>query len=95
MSIRDDYSFDSVFNEAERLVLDELERQLDQAPASVPRSEECVLDMACYALNLVKPMYRVNLLGRLYADALMRDNAGEIRDAVSRAINQISANPPN
>jgi hypothetical protein len=84
-----------VFNEAERLVLDELERQLAQAPPSVPRSEECVLDMACYALNLVKPMYRVNLLGRLYADALMRDNAGEIRDAVSRAINQISHNPPS
>lgn len=93
MSIRDNYNFDSVFNEAERLVLEELDLQLSKAPASVPRSEECVLDMACYALNLVRPMYRVNLLGRLYADALMRDNAGEIRDAVSRAITQISQNP--
>jgi hypothetical protein len=46
--------------------------------------------MAAYALNHVRPMYRVNLLGRLYADTLMQEHGAEIRSAVQDAIAKIS-----
>ncbi len=95
MGLRERYDFDILVNEAEKMVIDELERQ-----AALPqnqdicRSSDCVLDIAAYALNLVQPLYRANLLGRLYADALDREHAAEIRSAVERAIEKIRSNPP-
>lgn len=84
------YSFEDLTNEAERLVIEELGRQLELAGESVCAEEDCILDMAAYALNHVPPMYRVNLLGRLYADTLMQEHGEEIRAAVQEAIQKIS-----
>ena len=96
MGIRDDYDFSILVNEAERMVADELERQLaDLADPSICVCQECVLDMAAFALNTLKPVYRVSLLGTLYAHALDEnsDYAHEVKGAVATAIGKVSANP--
>lgn len=90
------YDFDILTNEAERLVLAELERQLDARSAeSICLCEDCVLDMAAFALNAVKPLYRVSLLGSMYAAHAMDEEhyANTVRTAVAQAIDKISKNP--
>ena len=89
------YDFDILTNEAERLVLAELEAQLDQRGEGICLCEDCVLDMAAYALNAVKPMYRVSLLGSMYAAHAMDEEAYalQVHSAVTQAIDKISANP--
>ena len=95
MSIRDEYDFEFLVNEAERLVLEQLEKQLMETnSAEVCTCQDCVLDMAAFALNNVKPLYRVSLLGTLYARALEgSEYEQEIASAVTRAISRVSANP--
>lgn len=93
MALRDEYNFEDLKNEAERLVIDELERQLEVAPESVCRTEECILDMAAFALNMVRPMYRVTLLGRLYASNVEEGYVDEVRRAVQKAIQKVNSNP--
>lgn len=94
MALEDIYNLEELTNESERLVFRELERQLEEADEGVCRSRECVLDMAAYALNHVKPMYRANLMGRIYARAQQEERSEEIRRAVAEAIARISENPP-
>lgn len=95
MSLRDAYDFEFLVNEAERLVLDELERQLEQdMDGKICKCEDCVLDMAAYALNNVQPAYRSSLIGRLYSEALGGSNyEEEIAEAVRTAIKKVSENP--
>lgn len=93
MSFRDEYDFDNLVNEAERLVIEEMEKQL-QDRDDVCTCEECTMDIAACALNNVKPYYRVSLMGTLYAHAI--DNteyARKIKKAVSEAIIKIKNNP--
>ncbi len=95
MGIRDDYDFSVLVNEAERLVTDELERKLAElGDASICVCQECVLDMAAFALNALKPAYRATLLGTMYAHA-MDEGAyiDEVKKAVSSAIQKVHANP--
>jgi competence protein ComFB len=93
MSLRDDCDFDSLRNEAERLVVDELERQL-AALDRPPRDAETILDIAALALNHVPPFYNVSLLGKLYAKAIDEtDYAQKARTAVRDAIRKVLANP--
>jgi competence protein ComFB len=90
------YDFSTLDNEAETLVIRELERQLTLPEnEDVCRDEECILDMAAYALNHVTPLYRATLLGRLYASALDQEHAEEVRKAVTEAIEQVRNNPPS
>ena len=91
MKLNERYSFEELVNEAEHLVLDELGRALEAQEDRGWLSENCVLDMAAYALNKVTPMYRVNLLGRLYAHTLRDQHAHEIRSAVAEAITTVKA----
>ncbi len=95
MGIRDDYDFSILTNEAERLVTDELERQLTaRKDESICVCEDCVIDMAALALNSIKPVYRVSLLGTMYAAALDGgEYAEEVRRGVSTAIDRVHANP--
>ena len=96
MALRDEYNFDDLENEAENMVVEELERQLAlEENARVCRTEECVLDMAAYALNHVPPLYRATLLGRVYKPALDEKHYGEVRDAVAEAIRVVRENPPS
>ncbi|TVR86794.1 MAG: competence protein ComFB [Spirochaetaceae bacterium] len=95
MSLIDDFRLEDLVNESERLVLEELEAQLQGlSNSSLCSSTECVLDMAAYALNAVRPMYRVNLMGRIYADAVSDEKRAEVKEAVSRAIEKVRRNPP-
>jgi competence protein ComFB len=51
--------------------------------------------MAAMALNTVKPLYRVSLLGTLYASQAMNEEsyAKSVREAVARAIEKVRKNP--
>ena len=94
MPFKDNYDFDVLKNEAQRLVIDELALQIAERP-ELCLCEECVLDMAALALNAVKPLYRVSLLGTLYTARAMDEAsyAQELRQAVSTAISRVHANP--
>jgi competence protein ComFB len=96
MAIRDEYDFSLLINEAERLVVDELERRLAElADPSICVCQDCVLDMAAFALNSLKPAYRVSLLGTLYAHAIdeTSDYSREVKAVVDAAIQKVHANP--
>jgi len=93
MGLRELCDFDSLRNEAERLVVDELERQLQELDRA-PRDGETILDIAALALNHVPPFYNVSLLGKLYASAIDEtDYAQTVRKAVREAIRKVLANP--
>ncbi len=95
MGFRDEYDFSILQNEAERMVIEELERRLAElADPSICVCQDCVLDMAACALNAVRPIYRVSLLGTMYAHALDGSAYGEeVRKAVDQAIAKIHAKP--
>lgn len=95
MAFTDTYDFDLLKNEAEQLILHELEQQLAAQPEEVCRCNECVVDMAAIALNSVKPLYRFSLLGTLYAAQAMNEQAyaDSVQQAVAVAIEKVRANP--
>jgi len=95
MAIRDEYDFELLVNEAETLVLRELEVQLAEHSEEMCRCNECIVDMAAVALNTVKPLYRFSLLGTLYTSQAMTEQAyaGSIKEAVSAAIQKVRDNP--
>jgi competence protein ComFB len=89
------YDFSELVNEAERLVIEELERQIvERSDQSICLCEDCVMDMAAFALNVVKPSYRVSLMGKLYASSMEDgDYALSVKEAVAKAIDKVHANP--
>jgi competence protein ComFB len=92
MGLRDRYDFENLVNEAETFVLQELEAQLSESPEACT-CQDCVLDMAAYALNHVKPYYRVSLMGSLYAKtANQPDYSLKVRRTVQDAIRKVQAN---
>jgi competence protein ComFB len=95
MAFADLYDFDVLVNEAEKMVIEELGSQLDAYTGDICRCNECVVDMAAVALNAVKPLYRVSLLGTMYASQAMNEAsyAQSIRSEVSRAIEKVRKNP--
>lgn len=92
MGFQEKYDLSLLVNEKERYILNELELQLKARP-EVCRCQDCVLDMMALALNHTKPVYRVTLLGSIYARAEDDDVHQEIVLAVQGAIDKISANP--
>ncbi|MCL2070050.1 MAG: late competence development ComFB family protein [Treponema sp.] len=95
MAFIDDYDFEHLKNEAENLVLKDLGRQLEAFPEPLCKCNDCVLDMAAMALNTVKPLYRVSLLGSLYTASAMDQKAygSSVREAVFGAIEKVRKNP--
>jgi len=95
MALIDEYDFQYLKNEAENLVLKELERQLENFSAPICRCNDCIVDMAAMSLNTVKPLYRDSLLGTLYAATAMNEKeyATSVRDAVFNAIERVRKNP--
>jgi len=95
MAFIDDYNFDLLKNEAEVLVIREVEQQLKSEPEDMCRCNECVVDIAAIALNSVKPLYRFSLLGTLYASQAITEQAyaESIKDAVAKAIVKVKKNP--
>jgi competence protein ComFB len=95
MAFIDTYDFELLKNEAENLVLNELERQLESYEGEICTCNDCVVDMAAIALNSVKPLYRFSILGTLYASQAMSDTEyGEsVKAAVQGAIEKVRENP--
>ena len=95
MALADTYNFDLLKNEAEELVLHELEYQLDALESEICLCNDCVMDMATMALNTVKPKYRFSLLGTLYAAQAMNEQsyADSVQKAVAQAIAKVRSNP--
>ena len=95
MAFTDIYDFFMLKNEAEHLVLHELEKQLGTVTRPICVCNECVVDMAAVALNMVKPKYRFSLLGTLYAAQAMNEQAyaDSVQRAVANAIEKVSNNP--
>jgi competence protein ComFB len=95
MEFKDQYDFGILVNEAERLVVEELGRRLEElADPSICVCQDCVLDMAAFALNTLKPVYRVSLLGTMYAHAMdSGEYAEDVKKAVNTAIMKVHANP--
>jgi competence protein ComFB len=95
MAFADEYDFHMLKNEAEQLVLRELEIQLAAMDRQICQCNECVVDMAAMALNTVTPLYRFSLLGTLYAAQAMNEQAyaDSVQKAVAQAIARVSANP--
>ena len=95
MAIRERYDFDSLTNESEELVVSEIEKQIPAHPELCTCSE-CILDVAAYALNRVRPRYRVSLLDSVYVQPEERSEyLKEIRRAVHDGILKVSINPPH
>jgi competence protein ComFB len=95
MALTDTYNFELLKNEAEKLVLDELEIQLAHANEEICRCNDCVVDMAAMALNNIKPLYRFSILGTLYAAQAKNEPVyvDTIQQAVAQAILKVSSNP--
>ena len=56
--------------------------------------KDCVLDMAAYALNNVKPSYQVSLMGSFSAGSAEEAGyAKEVSRVVREAIEKVRANP--
>ena len=95
MAFIDNYDFEYLKNDAENLVIKELGRQLESYTATICRCNDCVVDMAAVALNTIKPLYRVSLLGSLYTASAMDEKtyATSVREAVYNAIEKVRKNP--
>ena len=95
MAFMDVYSFEFLKNEAEVLVIREVEQQLKSENENMCRCNECVVDVAAIALNNVKPLYRFSLLGALYASQALTEQgyADSVKQAVAQAIVKVKANP--
>jgi len=95
MALIDEYDFHLLKNEAENMVIHEMEHQMKEEPEDVCRCNECIVDIAAVALNTVKPLYRFSLLGTLYASQAMTEQtyADSVKDAVAMAIKKVRENP--
>ncbi|MCL2184895.1 MAG: late competence development ComFB family protein [Treponema sp.] len=95
MALIDEYDFDLLKNEAESLVIREMEQQLNAGHEDICRCNECIVDIAAISLNTVKPLYRFSLLGTLYASQAMTEQAyaDSVKKAVENAIKKVKHNP--
>jgi len=94
MSFLNEYNFDLLKNEAEVMVIREMENQLSKV-TDMCLCNECIVDIAAIALNNVKPLYRFSLLGTLYASQAMTEQtyAESVKTAVADAIVRVKNNP--
>jgi competence protein ComFB len=95
MALIDIDDLDFLKNENEQIVLMELERQLKDFPKYTCTCKECILDIMALALNSIKPLYRVTLVGKIYTGIAMDDKAyaASISEAVYKAIIKVYKNP--
>jgi len=94
MNFEEIYSLNEIKNEVEEVVFQELEKKLNAiSDEDICKCKDCVRDMACYALNQIRPRYTVSLLGSLYTRAETDTLINDIQDIVGKAIEKISQNP--
>jgi competence protein ComFB len=94
MNFEETYGLDEIKNEVEEVAFQELETQLNNiSDEDICKCKDCVQDMACFALNQIKPRYTVSLLGSLYTRAETDSLLDDIREIVAMSIEKISQNP--
>jgi len=95
MGLLEEYDFELLKNEAEVLVIHEMEHQLQSQGEDMCRCNECIVDIAAISLNSVKPLYRFSILGTLYASQAMSEQsyADSVKKAVANAIVKVKKNP--
>ncbi len=95
MDLEKNYDLTFLVNDTERMVLEELGRRMENAEEdNICDCQECTLDTAALALNLLKPRYHSSLLGTMYAHAAeMGEYANQVRAAVDEAIGKVRDNP--
>jgi len=95
MKFKEMYDFDLLVNEAEKLVIREMEELLnDDKEQKICKCQDCVLDMAALALNNIKPTYRSSFTGVVYAQQLQDGKyMEELKNAVKKAIEKVKKNP--
>lgn len=96
MTFAEKYDFEFLKNESEKLVVEELERQVEAIKDDTfCRCNTCIVDMAGLALNMVKPLYRVSLLGTQYVSRAMDEKtyADSLKKSVAKAIDKVRKNP--
>ncbi|MCL2410647.1 MAG: late competence development ComFB family protein [Treponema sp.] len=93
MAFKDEYDFYMLKNEAESLVIRELEQQLKSGYEDLCRCNDCIVDIAAIAMNNVKPLYRFSILGTLYTQATEQSYADSVKQAVRQAIEKVKSNP--
>ncbi|WP_053228199.1 late competence development ComFB family protein [Spirochaeta cellobiosiphila] len=87
MGLADMFDFEQVVNEAEKMVIKEMEAQLPQEDWN---DEEIIMDIATYALNHIKPAYSHTLMGKIYSQGLeISDYYEDVQKAVKKAIKKI------
>ena len=64
MKLNERYDLENMGNRAEEMVFEAIEKQIEKG-ADMCTCEECVLDLAAYTLNRVKPRYYTSLLAPL------------------------------
>jgi competence protein ComFB len=94
MPFKDNYEFELLTNEAENLVFEELGVQLaEDKEGKICKCQDCILDMAAFALNNLKPQYRSSLTGVVYAQRLYDGEYKEqVKTSVKKAIEKIKKN---
>jgi len=95
MAFIDEYDFELLKNEAETIVIREIEQQLNSGHDDMCRCNDCIVDIAAVSLNNVKPLYRFSILGTLYASQAMTEQsyADSVKNAVAAAIDKVKKNP--
>ncbi|MDR3301376.1 MAG: late competence development ComFB family protein [Spirochaetaceae bacterium] len=92
----DGYDFDNLVDEGKRLVIEELKSQLmSWHDGSICVCNDCVVDMAALALNLLPPRYHSSLLGTIYLaeGANEPEYAEKLKKTVKDAIDHVSRHP--
>ena len=95
MALIDVHDLEYLENESEKIVLAEIERQLNSLPDYICTCKECILDVMALALNSIKPLYRVTLMGKIYTGIAMDEiiYANHVRNAVHKAIEKVHKAP--
>jgi len=95
MAFIDEYDFELLKNEAETIVIREIEQQLNSGHEDMCRCNDCIVDIAAMTLNNIKPLYRFSILGTLYAAQAMTEQvyADSVKNAVAEAIEKVKKNP--
>ena len=95
MALIDVHDLEYLENESEKIILAEIERQLYSLPDYICTCKECILDVMALALNSIKPLYRVTLLGKIYTGIAMDKEiyASNVRNVVFKAIEKVHKTP--
>jgi len=93
MKLNERYNLDTMKNRAEEMVFEAIEKEI-QKGGDMCTCEECVLDLAAWTLNHVKPGYYTSLLAPLTprpeAERSMRV---EIELAIASGLKRLKSHP--